>query len=200
MWYFKFVPSKEAGIGRVEEALGAADDKLPADGVTIFSYEQARKRASEWLPTALQKSMGVVPRRRNYTVLDACNDYLNALEGRKPTYIPRKIINAVITPALGTVAVEKLIRARIEQWLKQIAETPRRKPRNGLKADDAEALRRRKDSANRYLTILRAALTRALADGKVACSGLSKSVDLISDCLCGPRYSAVAVMVSLLDC
>jgi integrase len=173
IWYFKFVPSKEAGIGRVEEALGAADDKLPADGVTIFSYEQARKRASEWLPTALQKSTGVVPRRRGYTVLDACDDYLNALEGRKATYIPRKIINAVITPALGAVSVEKLTRARIEQWLKQTAETPRRKPRNGLKADDAEALRRRKDSANRYLTILRAALTRALADGKVACSGIA---------------------------
>lgn len=177
MWYFKFVPSKEAGGGHVEEALGAADDKLPADGVAIFSYDQARKRASEWLPTALQKSTGVVPRRRDYTVLDACNDYLNALEGRKPTYIPRKIVNAVITPALGAVSVEKLTRTRIEQWLKQTAETPRRKPRNGLKADDAEALRRRKDSANRYLTILRAALTRALADGKVACSGLAwKSV------------------------
>ena len=171
MWYLKFVPSKEAGVGRVEEALGAADDKLPADGVTIFSYEQAHKRASEWLPAALQKSTGVVLRRRDYTVLDACDDYLNALDGRKPTYIPRKIVNAVITPALGVVSVEKLTRARIEQWLKQTAETPRRKPRNGLKADDAEALRRRKDSANRYLTILRAALTRALADGKVACSG-----------------------------
>jgi peptidoglycan hydrolase-like protein with peptidoglycan-binding domain len=155
------------------DSLGAADDKLPADGVTIFSYEQAHKRASEWLPTALQKSTGVVPRRRDYTVLDACDDYLNALEGRKATYIPRKIINAVITPALGAVSVEKLTRARIEQWLKQTAETPRRKPRNGLKADDAEALRRRKDSANRYLTILRAALTRALADGKVACAGIA---------------------------
>jgi integrase len=161
----------------VEETLGAADDKLPADGVTIFSYEQARKRAAEWLPTALQKSTGVVPRRRDYTVLDACEDYLNSLEGRKPTYIPRKVINAVITPTLGTVSVEKLTRARIEQWLKQTAEKPRRKPRKGLKSDDAEALRRRKDSANRYLTILRAALTRALADSKVACSGMAwKSV------------------------
>jgi integrase len=110
-------------------------------------------------------------------MITACDDYLNALEGRKPTYITRKIIHAVITPALGAVSVEKLTRARIEQWLKHTAETPRRKPRKGLKADDAEALRRRKDSANRYLTILRAALTRALADGKIACSGLAwKSV------------------------
>ena len=83
----------------------------------------------------------------------------------------------MITPALGAVSVEKLTRARIEQWLKHTAETPRRKPRNRLKADDAEALRRRKDSANRYLTVLRAALTRGLADGKVACSGIAwKSV------------------------
>jgi len=110
MWYFKFVPSKEAGVGRVEETLGGGGDIITADGVTIFSYEQARKRAAEWLPTALQKSTGMVPRRRDYTVLDACEDYLNALEGRKPTYIPRKVINAVVTPTLGTVSVEKLTR------------------------------------------------------------------------------------------
>ena len=84
MWYFKFVPSKEAGTRRVEETLGAADDKLPAEGVTIFSYEQARKRAAEWLSTALQKSTGLVPQRRNYTVLDACEDYLNALRAASP--------------------------------------------------------------------------------------------------------------------
>lgn len=70
----------------------------------------------------------MVPRRRDYTVLDTCEEYLNALEGRKPTYIPRKVVNAVITPTLGTFSVEKLTRARIEQWLKQTAEKPRREP------------------------------------------------------------------------
>lgn len=51
IWYFKFVPSKEAGIGRVEEALGAADDKLPADGVSIFVTS---KRANAHLTGCLQ--------------------------------------------------------------------------------------------------------------------------------------------------
>lgn len=179
VWKVKYVPPKDAGsmARRIQDTLGAADDALAADGITVLSYEQASKKANEWFPTALQKATGLVPQRRNYTVLDACNDYLNALEGRKPTYTPRKVISAVITPTLGAIAVDKLTRVRIEQWLKQIAETPRRKPRRGLKADDEDAKRRRKDSANRYLTILRAALTRALADGKVACSGLAwKSV------------------------
>jgi integrase len=181
VWKVKYVPPKDAGGNatgrRIQETIATADDMLPPDGVTVLSYEQARKKANEWFPTALQKATGLVPHRRDYTVEDACNDYLNALEGRKPTYVPRKVINAVVVPALGKVAVEKLTRARIEQWLKEIAEKPRRKPRQGLKPDDDEAKRRRKDSANRYLTILRAALTRALADGKVACSGIAwKSV------------------------
>ena len=181
IWKVKYVPPKDAGgsstARRIQETIGAADDVLGADGVTVLSYEQARKKANEWFPTALQKATGLIPQRRDYTVEDACGDYLNALEGRKPTYTSRKVINAVIVPALGKVAVEKLTRARIEQWLKDIAENPRRKPRHDLKPDDDEARRRRKDSANRYLTILRAALTRALADGKVACSGLAwKSV------------------------
>ena len=180
VWKVKYVPPKDAGGStsrRIQETIGAADDMLAADGVTVLSYEQARKKANEWFPTALQKATGLVPQRRDYTVEDACSEYLNALEGRKPTYIPRKVINAVMVPALGKVAVEKLTRARIEQWLKDIAEKPRRKPRHDLKPDDDEAKRRRKDTANRYLTILRAALTRALADGKVACSGIAwKSV------------------------
>lgn len=181
IWKVKYVPPKDAGGGstarRIQETIGAADDALAADGVTVLNYEQAHKKANEWFPTALQKATGLVPQRRDYTVEDGCNDYLNALEGRKPTYTSRKVINAVIVPALGKVAVEKLTRVRIEQWLKDIAEKPRRKPRHDLEPDDDEAKRRRKDSANRYLTILRAALTRALADGKVACSGLAwKSV------------------------
>ena|ERR1041385_4668459 len=174
VWYVKYVPPKNNGGGsRIQDSLAAADDVLTADGVTVLSYEQARKKADEWFPAAKQKSLGVTPQRHDYTIGDACNDYLDALEGRKPTYIPRKIINAVIVPTLGAVAVEKITRARIEQWLKRTAESPRRKPRNGLAPDSEEAARRRKDSANRYLTILRAALTRSVADGKVACSGVA---------------------------
>jgi hypothetical protein len=175
VWKVKYVPPKDAGGGstarRIQETIGAADDMLAADGVTVLSYEQVRKKANDWFPTALQKATGLVPQRRDYTVEGACNDYLNALEGRKPTYISRKVINAVIVPALGKVAVEKLTRARVEQWLKDTAEKPRRKPRHALKPDDDEAKRRRKDSANRYLAILRAALTRALADGKLRAPG-----------------------------
>lgn len=174
VWYVKYVPPKSSGGGsRIQDSIAAADDVLRADGVTVLSYEQARRKADEWFPAAKQKSIGVTPQRHDYTIADACNDYLDALEGRKPTYIPGKVINAVIIPMLGTVTVEKLTRARIEQWLKRVAENPRRKPRNGLDPESEEAVRRRKDSANRYLTILRAALTRAVSDGKVACSSVA---------------------------
>jgi integrase len=174
IWYVKYVPPKGSGGGsRIQDSLAAADDVLTADGVTVLSYEQARKKADEWIPTAKLKSSGVTPQRHDYTVQDACNDYLTALEGRKPTYIPRKVIDAIVVPTLGSVAVEKLTRTRIEQWLKRVAEKSRRKPRYGLDPASEDAVRRRKDSANRYLTILRAALTHSVADGKVACSGVA---------------------------
>lgn len=171
-WNVRYTPPKDVGGKGIQDSLGAADDVLTADGTTVLSHEQARKKAEEWLAVAKQKCTGITPQRRDYTVQDACNDYLSTLEVHKPTYVARKVIDAVIAPMLGRVPVEKLTRGRIENWLKQIAEKPRRKSRGGLDPQSDEAVRRRKDSANRYLTILRAALTRCLADRKVACSGL----------------------------
>ncbi len=83
------------------------------------------------------------------------------------------IIKRNIEPFLGGVLVEKLTRGRIETWLKALVEKPRRKPRHGLQADCEEAIRRRKDTANRYLTVLKAALNHCLAEGKVACTDLA---------------------------
>jgi integrase len=179
MWYAKYSPTKDgasgrAGARRLQTALGAADDVLPADDLAIYTYEQARKRAIEWFPVAAHKSTGIAPRRGKYTVADAARDYLRSLEGRsRSLYETTTIVESNIIPHLGDVLVEKLTRARIETWLYELAARPRRKPRHGLDANCEEAIRRRKDTANRYLTVLKAALNRCLADGRVACTGLA---------------------------
>jgi integrase len=165
---------ESGGPRRIQKSLGAADDFLPADGATCYSYDQARARAIEWFPSALHQVTGLVPIRRGYTVKDACQDYMHILEGRsRSAYEIGTMVKKNILPFLGGVLVEKLTRSRIENWLLTLVEKPRRKPRNGLDPQCDEAVRRRKDTANRNLTVLRAALGRSLMDGKVACNGLA---------------------------
>jgi integrase len=159
---------------RIQTTIGDADDWRPADGTTCFSCEQARKKAIEWFGVAANKLTGTTPRQGRYTVAKACEEYARSLEGRSPSaYITKKVIAANIVPTLGTCPVERLTRARIEKLMLDLVATPRRKPRHGLDPDCEEAVRRRKDSANRYLTVLKAALNRALAEGRIACSGLA---------------------------
>ena len=176
-WHAKFVPTQgeAASLDRVETTLGPADDLLGADGALCLSYDQAKKKAEEWFPTAKRKCTGEVIRRGKYTVANACEDYVRALdEARSPSlYITRKVIDAVIKPTLGNAPVENLTRPRLQNWLRNVAETPRRKPRHGLDPKSDEAQRRHRDSANRYLTVLRAALNCALTEGSVACDGLA---------------------------
>lgn len=62
-----------------------------------------------------------------------------------------------ILPALGAVPVADLTRDQLSQWLTVMA----------AKAKDGDAVRQRRASANRVLTILRAALNQAFRDGKV---------------------------------
>lgn len=89
---------------------------------------------------------------------------------------------AWIIPALGGLEVAGLTRHRIEAWQKQLAEAPKRKrtgkagkkppegepppPKPPLPLTDDEK-RARRDSANRVLTTLKAALNFALDRGRV---------------------------------
>src|SRR5262249_49459930 len=77
-----------------------------------------------------------------------------------------------------------LTRDRLRQWLDVMAETaPRLRTRKGQTQkyreieDDDEARRRRKASANRVLTILKAALNRAWRDGKIPSDGAWRQVE-----------------------
>jgi integrase len=105
---------------------------------------------------------------------------------------------AWITPELGPLEVVKLTRGRLEKWLAAIAEAPRRvrtaapkdpaapspKPRNfkvprvpkpkpepPAPPETEDEKRARKDSANRVLTVLKAALNHALDRRLVLSSG-----------------------------
>src|SRR5262249_32602847 len=85
-------------------------------------------------------------------------------------------IDAHIRPELGNIAIAKLSRRRIEHWHSKLAETPGRlrskatasRPKYRKADASTEGVRRRRSSANRILTVLKAALTHAYHNRRTA--------------------------------
>jgi integrase len=140
------------------ETIGLADDYQDANGDTVLSYAQAQARAIE------RREAAVGPRGA-LTVRGAVDAYLEFLEtNRKTAEDARYRANALIIPQLGDTEVETLTTDAIRAWLNKMA---RRAPRHREMGDDPETLRRRRATANRVLTVLKAALNRAWREGRV---------------------------------
>jgi len=160
------------------EALGAADDARDADGLSVFSFSQAQERARAWFGRKAREQAGdFVPLDRPYTVADALADYRADYQRRGGKATDRLDWSAAawIGPELGTVSLDRLTKGRIVGWHQKIAETPprlRTKPGAMQKHREADAspegIRRRRSTANRVLTILKAALNHAHREGKCA--------------------------------
>jgi len=174
-WIAKF---RDADGKRHLEALGAADDSRDADGLSVYSFGQAQERARAWFQRKARETAGnFVPHDGPYTIADALADYRADYRRRGGKAIDRLEWSAAawIVPELGAVPLDRLTKARIVAWHQKIAETPprlRTKPGAEQKhraADDGpEAVRRRRSTANRVLTILKGALNHAHREGKCA--------------------------------
>jgi integrase len=125
----------------------------------------------------LRREEGHDTRSGPFTVADAIADYLKALErrGSKGTRESKYKADVHILPALGSVQVGKLTTKRIEDWHHSLAEKPalsRSKPGkkpNHRKADkSSDGIRSRRATANRVMTVLKAALNHAWKAGHVA--------------------------------
>jgi integrase len=160
------------------ESLGAADDARDPDGLSVFSFAQAQERARSWFDQkAREQSGGFAPPDRPYTVVDTLADYRADYLRRGGKAADRLDWSAAawIKSELGNVELAKLTKARIVAWHQKVAETPARlRTRSGAEQkhretdDSPEAVRRRRSTANRVLTILKAALNHAHREGKCA--------------------------------
>jgi len=158
---------------RQQTTLGPADDALDPDGVLAVSFAQAQTKARDWLATVTRPGKPLGP----YTVREAIADYLAWFRatGRKSIKETEASAGAFILPKLGDDDVLLLTPARLREWhMKIAAAPPRLRTRPGKKQnvrdtlDDPEAPRRRSATANRILTVLKAALNHAWREGKVA--------------------------------
>jgi integrase len=168
---------RQADGGYAEHRIASTDDLQDADGVAILDYGQAQKAAREWWRAEHRREEGHDARQGPFTVADAIADYLKAYErrGGKAAYETRRAVEAHILPALGTTAVAKFTARKITDWHHGLAEKRARlrtrpgRKQNYRKAEAGpDAVRKRRATANRILTVLKAALNHAWKAGHIA--------------------------------
>jgi integrase len=162
--------------GQRYKSLGAADDARDSDGLSVFSFAQAQGWARSWFDRRAREQAGdFAPPDGPYTVADALAEYRTDYLRRGGKAADRLDWSATawINPQLGALELAKLTKARIVAWHQKIAETPARlRTKAGQEQryrevnDSPEAVRRRRSTANRVLTILKAALNHAHREDK----------------------------------
>lgn len=181
MWLVR-VADPSAGGGYRQAAIGRADDTLKADGAEVFAYPQAEARARDWIARHHRVASGMEPAAEAqpatpFTVADAMADYLAdySARGGKALGTTTQVAEAHILPTLGPFPVGRLTRDKLRAWHRAVAATPARlrakagEVRHRDPEGDPDAPRRRRSSANRVLTVLKAALNHAHAEGKATC-------------------------------
>ena len=148
-----------------KKALATADDVSDADGADILDYRQAQEAARTWgaslrLPEPLPAQ----------TVASAITDYLEWYKANKKAYGPTKHSAELhIMPRLGDMLTAELTTKQIRKWHESLANAPARARRGKFGKKNLREIndpRARRATANRILTILKAALNYAWRDGK----------------------------------
>jgi integrase len=148
-------------------ALGLADDAAAADGVRVLSYKQAEAKAR----AMVEMPNGKIER---LTVRQALDRYIEHKRDQgQPVRDVLSRSTAHILPSLGDLVVAELTTEQLRKWLATMAAAPAQsrpkagKPRFRAAATTEEELRARRASANRVLTMLKAALNHAYDEGHV---------------------------------
>ena len=164
------------------ETIATADDRSDADGVAVLNFKQAQDKARERM---VRRAHSVAGKTGPLTVGDVVDAYLEFLStNRKSADDARYRARAFIYPQLGDMEIGELTTDRLRRWHAGMAKSePRLRTKEGKKqqhrktADDDEARRRRRSTANRTLTVLKAALNRAWRDGNASSDAAWRRVE-----------------------
>ena len=141
----------------IVKTIAIADDVADADGTHVLNFWQAQDHA--------RRVGGQTVYSGPLRVRDVMGDYLAYLGERG--YDAELRIKMHILPKLGDELVDQLTADTIRHWHHKLA---------GIEVDP-ERIRKRRTSANRVLTILKAALNRAFKEGKVASDSAWRRVE-----------------------
>jgi len=159
--------------GRRFQALGMADDTAPANGTHVLAFQQALEAAQRWFGTVSRADAAGVT-IGPYKVRDAAADWIAAWNGSDASKRnSQSNLKHHILPSLGDIAVVKLTRQQVQDWLRDLAKkppvriqqretstnklSPSRRSKVVYDPTDPETKRKRQDTANRIfndLTVL----------------------------------------------
>lgn len=143
-----------------------------------------------------------------YTVAGAIADYLATFTGARNSYRNSKYYaESLILPEFGNARIVDLAADEIRTWHRNIAKSPPRircgagtSPRYRGNPADPEAIRKRRSTANRVLTVLKAALNVAYRDGRVPSDDAWRRVQPFPRVAVGPgAYLSPEQCVRLVD-
>lgn len=170
--------------------LGFADDVQDANGTNVITFDRALAKAKEWCarpeqsnfspgpkPTGPIKELIACPCGPVYTVGHALAEYVEwkrtfAAKSTFQALLP--MLNIYVYPRLGTIPVVDLAADDIRHLMEYVVSTPTMAyfRRYGFSFNpaimDAETRRRRRNTANHVLSILKGALNLAWEQGKIA--------------------------------
>lgn len=150
------------------KTIATADDGVEANGHDVLSFAQAQERIRETANEVLADTDGRV--YGPLTVRKALDEYFREHLGRegRDSREARRRLNT-IAEALGDIEVKKLTRRHINKWMLDMAKRPPMlrggKPME-VDMSDPDVQRRRRDSANRHMNDLKAALNFAVQEGR----------------------------------
>lgn len=160
----------------IYKTLGLADDVIDADGTKVLSFFQAQELARKWAVQQLKIEQGSEKYNGNLKVNDILDNYLEWFKHERKSYKETlSVIEAHIRPVFGEMFVSALTSDKINKWKNKLASTAGRK-RSGMGTEqqyleydekDRDAQRKRRSTANRILTVLKAALNKSFEDGHV---------------------------------
>lgn len=137
--------------GAKTTAIGHADDFETADDHSVLTYWQAQDKARLLVRSAGSEKI------QPLTVRRAIEQYLAALEARSSAHTAKDTrgrLERLFLPTFADGLVAALTKTNLERWLASLLR----------KDPDPEVVRRSKDTANRVLTMVKAALNHAVKD------------------------------------
>jgi integrase len=155
-------------------ALGIADDTDKANGSTILNHEQADAKARDLVGSGA--TSGKIARMTVRQAYQKYVEFKNSL-GQEVADV-RSRVPAHVLPSLGDLVVSELTAEMLRKWLSTMASLPAQvRPKidaNGQpliqfrdEPEGDEAIRKRRATANRVLTMLKAILNHAYDEGHV---------------------------------
>ena len=177
----------------LQEFIGLTDDVQDADGSTVLTFSQAQEKARTWFAAQANGDPSLLhDDDAPETVADVIENYLEWHKHHRKNYSAvRYSADAHILPALGRIKVAdfadphkaKAIARRIRRFQQDLATKPARlRTRPGEKQkyrpapDTPEKERARKATANKVLTMLKAALNQAYNHGDITSDAAWKQV------------------------